>query len=155
MTVRRLFALLLRNDQGTAVIETAIVAPVLVMLALGTFDAAQMVARQSELQGAVTEAEAIVTAAVPTTSAARDEIRNVLRASIDPKNTDPYDTVTVTEVYRCGTNASFVTSNTCGSGVTVSTYVKIALTDKYTPQWTSFGIGSPLNYNIVRTVQIS
>ena len=143
------------NTQGTAVIETAIVVPVLAMLALGSYDAGRMVARQSELQSAVAEAEAIVTAAVPESSTDRDEIRDVIKASIDPTNTNPNDTVTLTEVYRCGTNADFVLTNTCGSGVAVSTYVKIVLTDKYTPQWTSFGLGSAMNYNVVRTVQIS
>lgn len=143
------------NTQGTAVIETAIVVPVLAMLALGSYDAGRMVARQSELQSAVAEAEAIVTAAVPESSTDRDEIRDVIKASIDPTNTNPNDTVTLTEVYRCGTNADFVPTNTCGSGVAVSTYVKIVLTDKYTPQWTSFGLGSAMNYNVVRTVQIS
>jgi Flp pilus assembly protein TadG len=143
------------DTRGTTVIETAIVAPTLLMLSLGTFDAAQMVARQSELQSAVSEAEAIVTAAVPTDSAAREEIRKVLSATVDPTGTNPNDTVTISQVYRCGTSSTFVTTNTCAATDAVSTYVKIALTDKYTPQWTSFGIGGPINYNIVRTVQIS
>jgi Flp pilus assembly protein TadG len=143
------------NTRGAAVIETAIVLPVLAMLALGSYDAGRMIARQSELQSAVAEAEAIVTAAVPASSTDRDAIRDVIKASIDPTNTNPNDTVTVTEIYRCGTNADFVTTNSCGTGVAVSTYVMIVLTDTFTPQWTSFGIGSSTNYNVVRTVQIS
>jgi Flp pilus assembly protein TadG len=143
------------HTRGTVVIETAIVAPVLILLALGSFDASRMVARQNELQSAAAEAEAIAQASVPTDSAARDELRDVLKASIDPNGTDPDDDVTVVDIYRCGGDANYVTVNNCANPDTVSTFVKITLTDTYTPQWTSFGIGSRVNYNIVRMVQIA
>ena len=125
------------------------------MLALGTFDVGRIVSRQSEIQSAAAEAEAIVHAAVPKDGTAREEIRLALKASLDPKNTNPNETVTLREIYRCGTNSGFVEVNNCGSGVAVSTFVRITLTDTYTPQWTAFGIGGPHVYTVVRTVQIS
>jgi len=45
--------------------------------------------------------------------------------------------------------------NDCTDAAQVSTYIKITLTDTYTPQWTSFGVGGPVNYSVVRMVQIS
>lgn len=143
------------ETRGSVVIETAIIAPVLILLSLGTFDAGRMVARQNELQSAAAEAQAIVQAAVPDDGAAREEVRSVLLASTNPNNTHPATTVAVTEVYRCTTGADFVTVNTCADAAQVSTFVKITLTDTYTPQWTAFGIGHPLNYRVVRMVQIS
>jgi Flp pilus assembly protein TadG len=153
--LKRLLAQLRDQTRGSVVIETAIVAPVLILLSLGTFDAGRMVARQNELQSAAAEAEAIVQASVPTDSDARNQVRNVLMASVNAGNAYPATTVAVTEIYRCETGADFVPVNTCTDAKQVSTFIKIALTDTYTPQWTSFGIGSPLNYSVVRMVQIS
>jgi Flp pilus assembly protein TadG len=146
----------LRGDaRGTITIEVAIVAPVLVLLGLGSFDVSQMVSRQSDLQSAAAEAEAIVQAAVPTDSAARDKVRDVLKSSIDPDDTNPNDTETVTEIYRCGTGDYQAVLPTCPTGSKLSTYIKIVLTDSYTPNWTSFGVGHTIDYNVVRMVQIS
>ena len=152
---RRLLSLLAAASQGSVVIETAFVAPVLATLALGAYDASRLIALQSDLQNAAGEAEAIVQAAVPTDSTARDKVKAVLQATIDPDGSDAHDTEDVSEIYRCGTDAGFVTTNSCGSGVAVSTFIRITLTDSYTPQWTSFGIGRTVDFNVVRMVQIS
>ena len=143
------------QTRGSMAIETAIVAPVLLMLSLGGFDASRLVARQSELQSAASEAEAIVQAAVPTDAAARETIREALQASLDPDGSNPNDSVSLTEIYRCGSAADYVTENNCGEGVAVATFVRITLTDTVTPHWTNFGIGEPLDYTVVRMVQIS
>ena len=156
MTVaKRLLSLLSAGTDGSVVIETAIVAPVLIMLALGGYDAGGLVARQSELQSAAAQAEAIVQAAVPTTSDDRDKIRDVLKAAVDPNNKDPNDTESVTEIYRCGTATDFVSADNCATSVETSKFIRITLTDTYTPMWTSFGVGSPVNFHVVRMVQIS
>jgi len=156
MTVaKRLLSLLHAGTDGSVVVETAIVAPVLIMLALGGYDAGGLVARQSELQSAAAQAEAIVQAAVPTDSDARDKIRDVMKAAVDPNSKDATDTESVTEIYRCGTDTNFVTTNNCATSVETSKFIRIALTDTYTPTWTSFGVGSPVNFNVVRMVQIS
>lgn len=141
-----------RQTRGSVVIETAIIAPMLILLALGSFDVSKLVARQSELQTAAAEALAIVQAAVPQDADDRDEIADVLRASLNPGNSNPNVTVQVDEIYRCA-DGPFVTVNNCGTGVQVSNYIKITLTDTYTPNWTSFGVGSPINYRVVRMVQ--
>ena len=59
------FRTLLRDARGSMAIETAIVAPVLAMLSVGGFEVSAMVARQTELQSAASEAEGIALAASP------------------------------------------------------------------------------------------
>lgn len=132
-------------------IETAFVAPVLVMMALGSFDASRMVARQAELQSAAAEAASIVQTSPPQDAAARDTIRNVLKAStgLDDEH------VVVAEIYRCDSDPAYVLTKTCAATSHVSTFVRVTLTDSYSPVWTNFGVGSALQYDVVRTVQVS
>ena len=155
MTMNRAFARLRSNVRGTITIEVAIIAPVLVLMGLGTFDVSEMVSRQSDLQSAAAEAEAIVQASTPTDSAARDAVRDILKSSIDPDNSNPNDTESVTEIYRCGTGDYQTVLPTCATGTNLSTYIKIVLTNSYTPNWTSFGVGHTIDYDVVRMVQIS
>ena len=149
----RLPALLrrLRDDQhGSMLIETALVAPVLVLMSLGAFQVSMMIARQTELQSAAAEGAAIALAAIPDTTAKRATLKGVIQASTGLASNH----VTVTETYRCGNQASYSNNNTsCGSAA-VSTYVKIYLTDTYTPAWTRFGVGSPLTFRVTRYVLI-
>lgn len=143
---------LVRNERGSMAIETAFVAPVLVLLSLGGFQISQAVARQTELQTAVAEAAQIALAAPPDTTAKMTTLRDIIKTSTGI--TDNSKAV-VTNEYRCGTTATRVTTNTCGSGVAVTTYVKIAVTETYTPTWTAFGMGSPLNYTVTRWVIVA
>ena len=136
----------LRDKRGSMAIETAFVAPVLVLLSLGGFQASQVIARQTELQTAAAEAAEIALAA-PTTSLTT--LRDIIKTSAGITNNSQ---VLVTTEYRCGTTATRVTANTCGSGVTVTTYDKIVVTDTYTPKWTAYGIGSPISYSVTRWV---
>jgi Flp pilus assembly protein TadG len=149
MTLRPLKALL-HDIGGAMVVETAIILPVLAMLSIGGFEASSIVARQSELQAAAGEAAAIALAVMPDTVEERATVRDVIMASTGL----PAEQVAVTEAYRCGTNVSMdTTRNSCGSD-TMSVFVKIVLRDTYTPEWTQFGIGSPIAFSVVRTVQI-
>ena len=147
---RFLIPRLLRDTRGTMLIETAIVAPVLVLMSLGAFQVSTMVARQSELQSAAAEASAIALAATPDTDAKRATLKSIIMTSSGL----PSNKVTVAAARRCGTNSTFTNGNTCGTGQKVSTYVRINLTDTYTPAWTSFGLGSPINYNVTRYVML-
>ena len=124
-------------------------------MAIGGFQASAMVARQSELDSAAAEAAAIVRASPPTDAAGRETIRGIVATSIDPNNTDANDSVAVTEIYRCGTDAYVDVKPTCATGQAMSTYVKLVITDKYVPLWVSFGISSPVNFTVQRTVQVS
>lgn len=137
------------DDRGAMLIETAIVAPVLILLALGAFQASGVVARQTDLQNAASEAAAIALAAAPDTDAKRTTVEQVIEAS---SGLAP-DKVTVSAAYRCDASTTYVTSpDSCASAQVVSSFVKITLTDTYTPTWTEFGMGSPIEYNVTRYV---
>ena len=141
---------MLRNTAGSMAIETALVAPVLMVMSVGAFEASTMVARQTELQSAAAEVAAIVRASPPETSAQRTTIRDIVATStgVQPEQ------VAVSEVYRCGTAESYVESSAlCGSDA-FSTYIQVTITDEYHPLWTQFGIGGLIAYTVQRTVQI-
>ncbi len=143
---------LLGDQRGSMVIETAVIIPALAMMSIGGFEASRMIARESELQTAATEAANIALTAPPNTAAKRTTLQSVIMDSTGLAIAD----VTVSAVFRCGTATSFVTDNTsCTDSNTVSSFVKINLTDTYAPSWTNFGISTAINYNITRTVQLS
>ncbi|MBK6801130.1 TadE/TadG family type IV pilus assembly protein [Novosphingobium sp.] len=140
----------LRDDQaGTMLIETAMVTPVLVLMALGAFQVSVMIARQTELQSAAAEGAAIALASLPDTAAKRTTLAQVIRTSTGLAS----DKVTVDLVFRCGNETTIRTNNDnpCGSQATTS-YARIRLTDTYTPAWTRFGVGYPLTFRVNRLV---
>ena len=144
------FAQLCRDQRGTMVIETAIVAPVLVLMSLGAYQVSALVARQSELDGAAAEGAAIAIASPPNTDAKRTTLQQVVTASAGGTAA-----VTVSAAYRCNSSAAYVTaSSSCTSGV-ISNFVKIYITDTYTPTWVQYGIGSNITYRTTRYVEYS
>ncbi|OZA93393.1 MAG: hypothetical protein B7X57_05165 [Erythrobacter sp. 34-65-8] len=58
IAMTRLLPAFLRDRRGSIAIETALVAPVLAVLALGSFEVGSLVSRQHELQTAAAEGEA-------------------------------------------------------------------------------------------------
>jgi Flp pilus assembly protein TadG len=151
MLPRSFFQRLRRDASGTMIVETAIIAPVLVLMSLGAYQVSGMVARQSELQSAAAEASAIALAAKPDTDAKLATVKQVVMASTGLTT----DKVTIEARVRCGTSANYQTSiDSCGTS-RPSRYVKIYLSDTYRPAWTEFGVGSPLSYNVTRYVMIS
>jgi Flp pilus assembly protein TadG len=154
---RALLAALYRDSRGTMVIETAIVAPVLVLLSLGAFEASSIVSRQSELQSAAAEAVAIVMAATPETQAQIDEIE----AAVENSSGIAAEDVTFSIKIRCGTSETLVDrdsldadSTVCGNQDLQSWFLLISMTDTYSPAWTDFGIGSDVVYEVERMVQL-
>jgi Flp pilus assembly protein TadG len=151
MSWRKLLGRLHRDSDGAMVIETALVAPVLVLMSLGAFQISGVIARQTELQSAASEAAAIALASPPDTSAKRATLEQVIEASSGL----PTDKVTVAEAFRCDAATSYVTSSSsCAGSQYVGVYVRIDLTDSYTPAWTQFGLGSAINFNVTRYVLI-
>jgi len=145
-------AALCRCTRGSTVIETAFVAPVLITLALGGYETSRIVSRQHELQTGAAEGEAIALAANQGASTDTTTLKSILMNSLSLSTSQ----VTVDKLYRCGTSSTLQTSSSsCGNGQIVSTYVRLTMTDSYTPMWTRFGVGSTLNFNVVRTVQLS
>lgn len=146
----RFIARLLRNERGTVLIETAIVAPLLVLMSLGAFQVSQVVARQTELQEAASEAASIVLASPPEDTTERNTIKDIVVASTGLQASQ----VILSEQFRCGEATAYVASESSCSGTKVAHYILIELNDTYTPTWTQFGVGSPIVFNVDRYVMV-
>lgn len=143
---------LVDDATGSIVVETAIVAPVLVTLGLGAYDVSRMIARQSELQAGSTDVEGIVLAVASGTATSTSTIKSVLMSSLSL----PASQVTVVRMFRCNDNSSLVANATaCGESDVRSSYVQVTLTDTFEPTWTKFGVGGAITYSLTRTVQVS
>lgn len=152
MIVRRFIKAWMHDSCGSMAIETAIVAPVLVLLALGTFEASTLVSRQHELQSGAAEGEIIAMAAAQGATTNVDEIRTILADSLSL----PADKVKVERLYRCDDGATQVSTPTdCASEAVITSYVKILIEDTYTPLWTQFGVGGPVDLAVERMVVLT
>lgn len=142
----------LRDTQGTMAIETALIAPVLLLMAVGSFQVSAMVARQSELQGAAAEVALIGLANPPETDADLIPVKAVLMKSTGLTA----EKVTVRMAYRCGsTSERTFEADGCSETDTVSTFIVVKLSDTYTPIWSKLGVGSPISLKVDRAVQVS
>ena len=139
------------NQRGAMAVETAILAPALITLAIGGFEISSIVARQTELQSAAAEAAAIVRAALPETAAEREAIRDVLASSTGLAAAN----VSVIEVYRCFGEDDYTDARLeCEDEETTSTFIEVTMSDTYQPVWTEFGLGSAMSFNVSRTIQV-
>lgn len=152
-TLHAKLARLARDERGAAVVETAIIAPVLAMLAIGSYDMSRMIARQHDLQGGASDVEGIILAVATGPGTNVQKIEAVLEDSLDLSQSGSVDVV---KRFRCGVDETLVEQKSdCTNDETVATYVQVTLTESYTPTWRKFGIGGDLDYNFVRTIQIS
>lgn len=136
-------------ERGAVAVETAIVTPVLLLMALGSFEGSMMFARQMDLQNAAAEASQLALAAAPTDEAARATVKAVIQTSTGLSA----DKVSVLERYRCDTQDAYVEQSTdCTSHY--SRFIRIQITDTYTPSWAQITGMSAINYNVVRMVQV-
>jgi Flp pilus assembly protein TadG len=143
---------LLADRRGSMAIETAAVAPVLILLSIGTFEVARMVSRQQELQSAAGEGETIALAAAQSSQTTSiTTIRDIIAQSVDLNSNQ----VTVTPYFRCDDSESLVTDkSSCATDAVVTSYLKLELSDSYSPVWTRLGIGNAFNYDVQRMVQL-
>lgn len=143
---------LFRDKRGSMAIETALVAPLLLTLTLGAFDVSMLVAREQQLQSAANEASEIVLAAAGGSGIESDDLEDILESSLNLEDGQ----LTLAPEYRCGTSTTVsTTAPTCASGEPTYAYVKLTVTDTYSPLWTSFGVGDDVDFNIVRWAQVS
>lgn len=147
----RLLRELVLNNRGALLVETAIVTPILLLLALGSYDAGRLVTRQIELQSGIADAEAIVLAANAGAATNTVELTSILKNSLNLAASN----VSVSRLFRCNEDPDLVTSSdTCSAGAVVSSYIQIRLHDTYAPMWTNFGISKTFAYNVERTIQL-
>lgn len=132
-------------------IETAMVAPMLIVLCIGGYEVSAMVARQSVLQSTAEQGVEILIVSSPSTEIELDQVRGVLRSTAGLADEE----IVLGFRYRCGEETTVSTIAPTCSEDALSTYVAIEMTDSYTPVWTQFGFGADLDYAVNRTVQIS
>ena len=143
---------LIESTRGSMAIETAIVAPVLILMTLGTFEVGTMVARQHELQSAANEAEIIVMSANQGASIELSDIKAILQSSVDVSA----DNISVEREYRCALNQNKTKiKGNCPTSGFIMEYINIRVRDTYTPTWTAFGIGREINYEVDRSVLLT
>jgi Flp pilus assembly protein TadG len=144
-----------RDQRGTAVIELALVAPVLALLIMGAVDVGGAFSRRLSLeQGAQRAVEKVMQttelASVQTTIA--DEV--ALQANVDASQ------VTVTFPRYCDDRKmpdvardanGFAQGDPCADGETEAHYIMVDVTDEYEPVFASLGMGTKLangNYKL-------
>lgn len=152
MTTGRLLGRIAGDSTASMAIEMAAVAPVLILLSIGTFEVSTMVSRQQELQSAASEGETIALAAAASAQTTSIEtVEGIIRSSMNLEDAQ----VTLTPLFRCNDSATLVaTEAECNEDDVVTSYLKLELSDTYTPVWTQFGLGDTFNYDVTRMVQV-
>ena len=138
------------DECGSMAIETAFVAPVLALMALGTVDLGILVSQQQELQSAALEAEGIIMGTLDPDTISDSTIEDILETSLG-LNDNQLD---LARVYRCDNGAITTTADSCTSSQQEYEYIQLTLNDSYAPSWTYLGLGSPSQFTVTRTVQI-
>ncbi|PKB25500.1 TadE-like protein [Novosphingobium kunmingense] len=147
-----LLARLLRDNAGTAVVETALVTPALLLMSLGTYQVSQVVARQHELQSGADQAMSIALAGWSDNTTQIDAMRAVIKRSTGVSD----DKITIERIFRCNEDPDYVTDKaTCPADAIIATFLKLKLNDTYNPTWTKMGVGKPINLGVTRMVQVS
>lgn len=147
-----LLAALRSDTNGAMAIETAIIAPLMVLFSLGAYQVSSLVARQGEIQSAMTLAESVALATEPDTSTKRDTLRDIVAASTNL----PSSQIEVTAAYRCDASETYVTlESTCLTGANVSRYLRVKISDTYVPLWKEFGVGSNIALGAERYILFS
>lgn len=140
-----------RDSAGTMIIETAIIAPVLILLSLGAYQVSSLVARQGELQSAMGIAEGVALASQPNTDEKRTTLKNIIAASTGLSAAN----IQVAGAYRCNSGQTvYNAESSCTAGDKVSRYVRIQLTDSFVPAWREFGMGKDITLNLDRYILI-
>lgn len=141
----------LRDERGTMAIETALIAPLLALMALGVFEVSSIVSREQQLQSAANEASEVILAAAGGSGVSNTELESILETSLSLQPSQ----LTITQRFRCATGAIVASMPTCATGEQLYTYVHLNVTGTYSPTWTKFGVSSPINFTVQRTVQVS
>lgn len=151
MTLRNVARRLRQCPRGAMAIETAVVAPVLAVLSIGTFEVGTAVSRQQELQSGASEAESIILAAAGGTGTESDDIELVIEESLGLDA----DQVSLEQRFRCNDAEEMeLAAADCGTTTPIYRYVRLEITDSYTPVWANFGVGEAFTYEIERTIQV-
>ncbi len=119
----------LRIDKyGVALVETALVAPVLVMIIMGTMDAARYGAAKMKVQQAVNRGLEISWMGGPDVATSDIQAQAAAQADV------PTSAVTVTQTLECGGTVTSWNTASCSSGETAR-YTQIQISTTFTPSF--------------------
>jgi Flp pilus assembly protein TadG len=139
------------DDRGAVLIETAFITPVLLIMSIGAYDISRGVARQTELQEVAAEFAAIAMARETVSDAELEQMKEIAVASAGVDE----DAVEIVQNTKCGTNPTLRSATySCLSNEERSLILTITINTVYTPTWTDFGVGGPIQLKVVRSVQI-
>jgi Flp pilus assembly protein TadG len=151
--MRKLLSLLRKDDRGAAIIELAMVAPILALMTIGVVDLSNAYSRKLALeQGAQRAIEKVM----QTTEL--DTVENTLKTEavcqVNGMNGDgtckttPISTANVTVTYRleCTNNGMIMSTQTntdpvvfdnlyCNTGETAQKFIEVRVTDSYAPMF--------------------
>lgn len=129
---RSFFGALIAETRGVAFVETALVAPFLALVIMGTVDTARYAAAKMKIQQAVNRGLEMSSMGGTSVAATDIQSQSALQADVSTS------AVTVTQTLECGGTATSWSTTTCASGETAR-YTQIQISTTFTP---SFALGS-------------
>lgn len=153
----------LGDTRGSVLIETAFIAPILILMTLAGVEISSIIARQTELQTIAGNAQQIIISASPENETelaatiedvkayvvAESKLTFTTNASVTPGQ------VGVVRRYRCGNNSERQAASSCANASqTRSSYIVINMATNYDPVWTNYGIGHTMTFRVQRAVQV-
>lgn len=149
---------LLRDDDGAAIVELAIVAPVLALLTMGIIDISQGFSRKLQLEQGVQRAveKVMQTTGVLTVE---DTIATEVVCQVNGTNNDgsckssPITTANVTVEHRVECNAVVEADGDCEDDQAESRWIKVTVSDDFDPMFPTKFTGTDGNgkYRLVAT----
>ena len=117
---------LCRDKRGTAVVELAIVSPMIVLLTIGVIDLSNAFGKKLKIeQAAQRSIEKIMN------TSASDTVKNTLAAEAADQADVPLDNVEVS--YRLECDGALTEAEECGEEQETNQWISVTVTDKYQP----------------------
>jgi Flp pilus assembly pilin Flp len=138
-----------RDDRGAAVVELAIVSPMIALLTVGVIDMSNGFSRKLKIeQAAQRSIEKIMN------TSATDTIENTLAAEAATQANVPVSQVTVAYLLEC--DGVVTEGEDCPAGQSVSKWISVSVTDRYEPMFTRHfaGISGDGTYHLEATAGV-
>lgn len=138
-----------RDRGGAAVVELAVVAPMIALLTVGIVDMSNGFSRKLKIeQGAQRAIEKIMN------TSGNDTVENTLAAEAATQADVPVDHVTVT--YRLECNGTLSEGEDCPTGQEVAKWITVTVTDRYEPMFARHfgGISGDGTYHLSATAGV-
>ncbi|MBY2929127.1 pilus assembly protein [Sphingomonadales bacterium 56] len=135
--VRAMMNRLRIDKSGMALVETALVAPFLAMIIMGTTDAARYGAAKMKVQQAVNRGLEMSWMGGPNVTTSDIQAQAAAQADV------PASAVTVTQTFECGGTATNWSTTSCASGE-AARYTQIQISTTFTPSFAGSALAKML-----------